>query len=88
MFETACTANIAWELAEGEALQPAAMIANEKDGVKNMTWPDSVLDQLRGAWEEVLKEQVAGNADVARLWKSYSEFHEQYKIWGERGYLK
>jgi TRAP-type mannitol/chloroaromatic compound transport system substrate-binding protein len=88
MFETACAANIAWELAEGEALQPAAMIANEKDGVKNMTWPDSVLDQLRAAWKEVLAEQVASNADVARLWKSYSEFHEQYKIWGERGYLK
>jgi|TARA_E500000178_G_scaffold106060_1_gene105698 TRAP-type mannitol/chloroaromatic compound transport system substrate-binding protein len=88
MFETACAANIAWELAEGEALQPAAMIANEKDGVKNMTWPDSVLDELRAAWGEVLKEQVAANADVAKLWKSYSEFHEQYKIWGDRGYLK
>ena len=88
MFETACAANIGWELAEGEALQPAAMIANEKDGVKNMTWPDSIITQLRGAWDEVLREQVADNPDVAELWKSYSDFHEQYKIWGDRGYLK
>ena len=88
MFQVACTANIAVELADGEALQPAAMIANEKDGVKNVTWPDSVLDQLRGAWDEVLKEEIAANPDVKRLWDSYSAFHEEYKIWGERGYLK
>ncbi len=88
MFEVACTANIGIELAEGEALQPAAMAANEKDGVKNMTWPDSVLDQLRGAWQEVLKEEIAANPDVKRLWDSYTKFHESYKVWGERGYLK
>jgi TRAP-type mannitol/chloroaromatic compound transport system substrate-binding protein len=88
MFNMACTANIAVELADGEALQPAAMIANEKDGVKNVTWPDSVLDQLREAWGEVLQEEIAANPDVKRLWDSYSAFHEDYKIWGERGYLK
>ncbi|MEM0943489.1 MAG: TRAP transporter substrate-binding protein [Pseudomonadota bacterium] len=88
MFEAACKANVAFELAEGEALQPAAMAANEADGVTNLTWPDEVLDQLRGAWEEVLEEEIAANPDVARLWESYSTFHEEYKIWGERGYLK
>jgi TRAP-type mannitol/chloroaromatic compound transport system substrate-binding protein len=88
MFEVACTANIGIELAEGEALQPAAMLANEADGVKNMTWPDSVIDQLRAAWDEVVAEEIAANPDVKRLWDSYSAFHESYKIWGERGYLK
>ncbi|MDF1735219.1 MAG: TRAP transporter substrate-binding protein [Minwuia sp.] len=87
-FEVACTANIAVEMAEGEALQPAAMLANEADGVKNVSWPDSVLDQLRVAWTEVLAEEQAANPDVKRLWASYSEFHESYKAWGERGYLK
>jgi TRAP-type mannitol/chloroaromatic compound transport system substrate-binding protein len=88
MFETACTANIALELAEGEALQPAAMIANVADGVHNMTWSDDILDQFRAAWEEVLAEEIAANPDVARLWESYLTFHEEYKIWGDRGYLK
>ena len=88
MFEVACTANIGIELAEGEALQPAAMAANEADGVQNMTWPDEVIEQLRQKWEEVLAEEIAANPDVKRLWDSYSAFHEQYKIWGERGYLK
>ncbi len=88
MFEVACTANIGIELAEGEALQPAAMAANEADGVKNMSWPDEVIDQLREKWEEVLAEEIAANPDVARLWDSFSTFHDQYVIWGEKGYLK
>ncbi|MEZ5650279.1 MAG: TRAP transporter substrate-binding protein [Burkholderiaceae bacterium] len=88
MFETACAANIAREIADGEASQFPAMIANEKEGVKNVTWPDEILDKLRGAWEEVLAEEIAANPDVKKLWESYSKFHEGYKVWGERGYLK
>ncbi|MDJ0894358.1 MAG: TRAP transporter substrate-binding protein [Alphaproteobacteria bacterium] len=88
MLDTACKANFMVQLAEGEALQPAAMAANEADGVTNMSWPQEVLDQLRAAWEEVLAEEIAANPDVKRLWDSYSAFHEQYKVWGERGYLK
>lgn len=88
MFETACHANIAWEIADGEASQFSAMIANEKEGVKNVTWPDEMLNAFRSAWEEVLQEELAANADVKRLWDSFSKFHEGYKVWGERGYLK
>lgn len=88
MFQTACEANIGIEIADGEASQFEAMLANEKDGVKNMTWPDEILDELRSAWEEVLAEEIAANPDVAKLWESYSAFHEKYKVWGERGYLK
>ncbi|MCR9073811.1 MAG: TRAP transporter substrate-binding protein [Alphaproteobacteria bacterium] len=87
-FEVACKANIGVELAEGEALQPAAMIANQKDGVTNVSWSDDVLDTLREKWEEVLAEELAANPDVQKLWDSYSAFHEQYKVWGEMGYLK
>ena len=88
MFEVACTANIAVEVADGEASQFEAMLQNEADGVQNKTWPDEILGQLRGAWDEVLAEEIAANPDVDRLWKSYSEFHEKYKVWGDRGYLK
>ncbi|MDF1790595.1 MAG: TRAP transporter substrate-binding protein [Thalassobaculaceae bacterium] len=87
-FEVACTANIGVELAEGEALQPAAMLANIKDGVTNVSWPDDVLNTLREKWEEVLAEELAANPDVKVLWDSFTEFHEAYKVWGEMGYLK
>jgi TRAP-type mannitol/chloroaromatic compound transport system substrate-binding protein len=88
MFETACTANLAIEIADGEASQFQAMIDNEKDGVKNMVWPQEILDQFKGKWEEVLAEEIAANPDVKMLWDSYSSFNEKYKVWGERGYLK
>ena len=88
MFNAACDANMKWELYEGEYLQSAAMIANEKDGVIMKTWSDDVLETLRGKWEEVLQEEIAANPDVARLWDSYSKFHEDYQVWGSRGYLK
>ena len=88
MLEVACDQSLITMIADGEASQFEAMIANEKDGVKNMTWPDSVLDQLRGAWEEVLAEELASNPDVKKLWDSYTKFHEGYKVWGDRGYLK
>jgi len=88
MFQTACDANIGIELADGEAAQFDAMIANEKDGVKNMVWPDEILDQLRAAWEEVVAEETAANPDAKKLWDSFNAFHEKYKVWGDRGYLK
>ena len=44
------------------------------------------LEQFRGAWEEVLEEELK-NEDVKKLWDSYQAFHEDYKIWGEMGYL-
>lgn len=87
MLQVACDANIGLEFADGEASQFEAMIANEKDGVTNMTWSDEMLDHFREAWEEVRKEEIAANPDVAKLWESYSSFHEKYKVWGDRGYL-
>lgn len=88
MVQAACDANFVHELAEGEASQAKAMLANEKDGVKNMAWPKEILDQLRLAWDDVVKEEIAGNPDSKAMWDSFSAFHEEYKVWGERGYLK
>jgi TRAP-type mannitol/chloroaromatic compound transport system substrate-binding protein len=88
MFETACDANIAIELADGENLQYSAMLENEKDGVKIMTWSDEDLDVFRKAWDEVNAEEIAKNPLYAKIWQSYADYHEKYKVWGERGYLK
>lgn len=88
MLEVACDANLKHMLHEGEALQAPAMKANEADGVIMKTWPDSFLKQLKTAWEEVLAEEIKVNPDVERIWESYSAFHETYKTWGARGYLK
>ncbi len=88
MFETACKMNGLYELGEGEALQPDAMIANEKDGVQNVDWTPEQLDTFRTAWEEVLAEEIAANPDVKRFMDSFTAFHEKYKMWGEKAYLQ
>ena len=88
MLITACDAEIANMIADGEASQFQAMLDNEKDGVTNKTWPDDILGQLKGAWEEVLADEIAANPDVKAVWESYSAFHEKYQVWGDRGYLK
>lgn len=88
MLETACDANIAQQFADGEASQFQAMLDNESDGVTNMVWPDEILAEFRAAWEEVLADEIADNPDAQKIWESYSAFHEKYKVWGDRGYLK
>jgi TRAP-type mannitol/chloroaromatic compound transport system substrate-binding protein len=87
MFETACKANGLYELADGEASQSAAMLANEKDGVQNVDWSQEQLDAYRTAWEEVLQEELAASEDVKKLWDSYQAFREEYKVWGDKAYL-
>ena len=87
MFETACKANGLYELADGEASQSAAMLANEKDGVQNVDWTPEQLDAFRAAWEEVLQEELAASEDVRKLWDSYQAFREEYKVWGDKAYL-
>ena len=35
-----------------------------------------------------LLRAMASNPDVKAFMESYQAFHEEYKVWGERGYLK
>lgn len=88
MIETSCRAEVANMIADGEASQFEAMIANEKDGVQMKTWPKDVLSKIEAAWKEVLAAELAANPDVKKIWDSFSSFHEKYKVWGDRGYLK
>ena len=88
MLQMACDAELINMVADGEASQFEAMALNEADGVQNKTWPDEILAQFEAAWKEVLAEEIAANPDVKVVWDSYSDFHEKYKVWGDRGYLK
>lgn len=88
MLETACDANVALEIADGEASQFEAMIENEKSGVKNMTWTDDQIAVFRAAWDEVVIEEIKDNPDAQKVWDSFQAFDVKYKVWGDRGYLK
>jgi TRAP-type mannitol/chloroaromatic compound transport system substrate-binding protein len=80
-IEIACGDNVREGLAEGEAIQFAALQELQEKGVQIHRWPPEILDALKVAWTEVAAELAADNEDFARAWASLSEFRENYKIW-------
>lgn len=88
MIELSCDRALVDQLAAGEAGQYAIMRQNEADGVQIKMWPAEMLAAFSTAWDKVIKQEVAQNPDSAKVWDSLSKFREDYKIWGERAYLK
>lgn len=88
LFETVCEANIAYGLAEGEAIQFAALQDLQEKGVTIHTWSPEILDALRAAWLEVVEEEKQANPNFAKAWDSLETFREQYAIWRKIGYLQ
>ncbi len=88
MIETACQATVAYQFAEGEAIQGKALAEMEAAGVTIHKWPDEMLDTFRGAWEEVVAEEIAANPDFETVWNSLQEFRGEYAKWNDLGYLK
>ena len=66
---------------------PAIAFLKEK-GVQFHQWPQEILDAYRTAWDEVVAEEAAKDADFARAWESLKAFRESYSTWKELGYLK
>ena len=76
-------------LARGEASQaPAMRRMRDKHGVNIMYWPPEFLEAYEKAWDEVVEEESKNNANFKKVYASYSKFREEFKLWGENGYLK
>ena len=89
MIETVCDANIAYGLAEGEALQFEALrVLEEEHGVNIRQWSAEDLAALEAAWNEVAAEQSAADPDFARVFESYTTFRANYARWSAIGYLR
>ncbi len=86
-IDMACGDNVREGLAEGEAIQGAALAELKTKGVTIHRWPPEVLQELNAAWGEVAGELAASNPNFNKVWESFSAFREQYKIWNELGYL-
>ena len=85
---TACDANIASMLAEGEAIQFGAMKELQEKGVTLHRWAPEILDELRTAWDKVATELAAEDETFAKVYASYSAYRADYAIWKDLGYLK
>lgn len=89
LVEVTCGYILKEMIAEGEATQaPAMQRMVDKHGVQIHYWPDEILSAYRGAWEEVVAEESAKNENFKKVYDSYSKFRDEYKLWGENGYMK
>ena len=87
LLRTACRANFTMGMAEGEAIQGAALAELKSKGVQIHRWPDSELAKLEAAWNEVAAEIAASDASFKEAWDSLQAFRAEYTAWGELGYL-
>jgi TRAP-type mannitol/chloroaromatic compound transport system substrate-binding protein len=89
ILQAACGWNIYVNYAETEAKNPAAMNKMlEEYGVTNVRWSDEELAAFEKAWNEVLAEQSAADADFAKIAESYQAFRNVYKTWAAAQFLK
>ena len=58
-------------LAEGEAIQGAALAELQEKGVTIHRWSQDILDTLEEKWNEVAAEDAARDATFAKVWESY-----------------
>jgi TRAP-type mannitol/chloroaromatic compound transport system substrate-binding protein len=87
-LETVCQASMADSFAEGEAIQFAAMRRNvEEREVQNHYWSPEMLALFRQAWDEVVAEEIARDAQFKKVWEDLSEFREGYALWSSHGFL-
>lgn len=87
IIEHACAANVTLTAAVGEAVQGPALETFRERGVEIHYWSDDMLGAFRTAWEEVVEEQSAANADFARAWESLSAFREGFSLWADLAYI-
>jgi TRAP-type mannitol/chloroaromatic compound transport system substrate-binding protein len=88
IVEMACGDNMREGLAEGEAIQGKALRTLIGKGVIIHKWTPEILNALKAAWLEVVEEDKAKSDNFKKVWKSYSDFRKEYKIWADLGYLK
>ena len=89
MIEVTCGDMVRQVLARSESEQsPAMRRMRDKHGVKIKYWPPEFLAAYRKAWEEVVAEESANNANFKKIYASYSKFRKDFKLWSENGYLK
>jgi TRAP-type mannitol/chloroaromatic compound transport system substrate-binding protein len=87
VVETACTAGVTRNLAHGEAIQGAVLVASREKGTQVESLPDDVLQELQRVTNEVLEEQAENNADFRRVLDSQRAFSAEYREWKTVGYL-
>ncbi|MGF1622966.1 MAG: TRAP transporter substrate-binding protein [Rhodomicrobiaceae bacterium] len=88
ILEISCGDMMREMIAVGEAAQWTAMKQLQQEGVQLKRWPPEILVSFENAWLEVVKEESETNPNFARVYKSYSDFRENYAIWRHFSFLQ
>jgi TRAP-type mannitol/chloroaromatic compound transport system substrate-binding protein len=87
IIEMACGDLVRETMAEGEAMQWKAIKEMQEKGVQVRRWPAEIIAAFEKAWNEVVTEESAKNANFKKVWDSYSGFRKNYQLWRDHGYL-
>jgi TRAP-type mannitol/chloroaromatic compound transport system substrate-binding protein len=87
VIEVACGDTIRHDIADGGAIQGPALAELQEKGVILHRWPEEILNAMHDAWEEVVSEQSAEDADFKRAWESLQAFRDEYAAWKDLGHL-
>ena len=60
----------------------------DEHNVNIMYSPPELLEAYRKAWDEVVEDEPKKNANFRKIYASCSKFHEEFRLWGDNGYLK
>ena len=81
LLETVCRDTIVRDMTLGEFQQTEALARIKADGVETHYWPNEILQGFHRAFQEVLEEQSAADADFKRVYDSYRTFRTNYAEW-------
>jgi len=89
MIEVAATAQVAYNLAESEHSQVAAMAEmRDKHKVQVKRWSDEDLAKYEKLWLEVVAEESAKDPLFKKVADHYLAYRKNYAIWGDAQYMK
>ena len=81
LIQLCCKDAIIRGLTLGEVQQGQALANMKEQGVEVHTWSPEIMAALKAATDQVLAEEVANDANFARVFESYTEFRARYAEW-------
>jgi TRAP-type mannitol/chloroaromatic compound transport system substrate-binding protein len=83
---TACGDSVTWTHAKETMDQIDTLAAFREAGVQIHRWPDAILTELEGAWEDVIAEEVADDPLLAGAWQDYQSFRAANREYRDLAY--
>jgi len=87
-IEIGCGDSMRAMISRGEAAQWGAIQDLQERGVMLRRWPAEILVSFEDAWHEIAAEESRESANFERVYKSYGEFRQNYKIWKHFSFLQ